>query len=263
MSSRAAVAQRYMLSLNHRYCALGLVAIFFCVANAPKTRAHVITIKGRVTTAQGEPISDVAIDRLGKTDASGNFKIAADFLQYWDTLWIDKKGFVPKLVSIKPTPSVLNITLEREKDTNMSSIPRCIAGQVDGSRFVGKRLRLTVPNELEFKTGVDTDYVYYHIHYAKNEKTGWLRGGFGNFYGNEYPPGQTVLALDHYSYHRTELGIDWRGVTKDGKYWRYFGAPYFYDIYDYETDSREVADFFDKILDGICLQQWPLTKERI
>src|SRR2546421_11649893 len=76
-----------MLSLYHRYCLLGFVAIFFGVANAPKIRGHVITIKGRVTTAQGEPISDVAIDRLGKTDATGHFKIAADFLQYWDTLW--------------------------------------------------------------------------------------------------------------------------------------------------------------------------------
>src|SRR5262249_3565247 len=79
-------------------------------------------------------------------------------------------------------------------------------------------------------------------------------GGRGNMYGNAYPPGQTLLALDHYSYRRTEVGIDWRGVTKDGKYWRYFGAPYFFDIYDYETDSKEVADLFDKILDAICLQ---------
>jgi hypothetical protein len=242
-----------MLSLNRRYLLLGFVVIL-CVATAPKVCSQVITIEGHVKTSQNEPIKDVRIDRLGKTDDTGYFKIAADFLKYWDTLWIDKKGFVPQLVSIKPTPSVLDISLESEKDTSLTTIPRCVDGAVSGSRFVGKYLRLTVPKELKFKTGVDTDYVYYHIQYAKNGKTGWLRGGWGPMYGDAYPPGQTLSALAHYSYRRTEVGIDWRGITKDGKYWRYFGAPSFFDIYDYETDSKEAADLFDKILDGICLQ---------
>jgi hypothetical protein len=243
-----------MLFLKPRYLLLPFALTLFCVANAPRTLAQVITIEGHVKTSQGEPINDVRIDRLGKTDESGHFKIAADFLRYWDTLWIDKKGFVPQLVSIKPTPSVLNITLEPEKDTSAATIPRCVDGKVRGSRVVGKYLRLTVPKKLKFKTGVDTDYVYYHIGYAKNGKTGWLRGGWGPMYGDAYPPGQTLLALDHYSYRRTEVGIDWRGVTKDGKYWRYFGAPSFFDIYDCLTDSKEAAEMFDKILDGICFQ---------
>jgi hypothetical protein len=242
-----------MLSLNSRHLLLGFVVIS-CVATAPKVRAQVITIEGHVKTAQNEPIKDVWIDRLAKTDDSGYFKIAADFLKYWDYLWIDKKGFVPKLVSIKPTPSVLNITLEREKDTGVTTIPRCVATKVSGNRLVGTYLRLTVPKDLKFKTGVDSDYVYYHIRYAKNGKTGLLRGGYGNLYGDAYPLGETLLASDHYSYRRTEVGIDWRGVTKDGKYWRHFGAPSVFDIYDYETGSKEVADLFDKILDGVCFQ---------
>ena len=73
-------------------------------------------------------------------------------------------------------------------------------------------------------------------------------------YGNSYPPGEMIQAVEHYSYRRTAVGIDWRGVTKGGKYWRYFGAPSVFDIYDYETDSKEAADLFDKILDGVCVQ---------
>jgi len=243
-----------MLSPNHRHFPLEFVLILFCVANAANTRAQVITIEGHVRTVQGQPINDVRIDRLGKTDETGHFKIAADFLRYWKTLWIDKKGFVPKVVSINPTPSILDITLEAEKDTSGSDIPRCVAAKVSSSRFVGKYLRLTVPKELKFKTGVDTDYIYYHIGYAKNGKTGWLRGGWGNLYGDVYPPGEMLLVLDHYSYRRTAVGIDWRGVTKDGKYWRYFGAPSFFETYDYVTDSKEAADLFDKTLDGVCVQ---------
>ncbi|HJY28576.1 MAG TPA: carboxypeptidase-like regulatory domain-containing protein [Pyrinomonadaceae bacterium] len=240
-----------MLYVNPRYLLLPFALILFCVVNAT---AQVITIEGRVRTPQGEPISGVRVDRLAKTDDTGHFKIAADFLRYWNTLWIDKKGFVPKLVSISPTPSTLDITLEPEKETSVLDVPRCSDAKVKGSRFVGRFLRLTVPKELKFKTGVDTDYVYYHIGYAKNGKTGWLRGGLGNVYGDAYPPGEILQGLEHYSYRRTSFGIDWRGVTKDGKYWRYFGALSLFDIYDYETDSKEAADVFDKILDGICYQ---------
>ena len=57
----------------------------------------------------------------------------------------------------------------------------------------------------------------------------------------QHTTGEMLLALDHYSYRR-----DWPGVTKDGKYWRYFGAPSFFETYE--------ADPFDKILDGICFQ---------
>jgi len=240
-----------MASLNSRYLLLLFVLMLLCGVNAV---SQVITIEGHVRTPEGEPISDARIDRLAKTDGTGHFKIAADFLRYWNTLWIDKKGFVPQLVSISPPPSNLDITLEREKDTSVSAIPPCSSAKVNGSRFVGKHLRLTVPKELKFKTGVDTDYIYYHIGYAENGKTGWLRGGWGNLYGDAYPPGEMILALEHYSYRRTAVGIDWRGVTTDGKYWRYFGAPALFDIYDYLTDSKEAADLFDKILDGVCIE---------
>jgi hypothetical protein len=243
-----------MLSLNHRHFLLEFVLIVFCVANAANTHAQVITIEGHVRTAHGEPINDVRIDKLAKTDDTGHFKIAGDFFRYWKTLWVDKKGFVPQIVSINPMPSILDITLEPEKDTSVSDIPRCTAAKVSGTRFVGKYLRLRVPKELKFKRGVDADYIYYHIGYANNGKTDRLRGGWGNLYGDVYPPGETLLRLDHYSYRRTEVGMDWRGVTKDGKYWRYFGAPSFFDTYDYETDSKEAADLFDKILDGVCVQ---------
>jgi hypothetical protein len=245
---------RYMLYTNVRQLLPGFALVVFCLANAEHSRAQVMTIEGHVRTAQGQPVNDVRIDRLGKTDETGHFKIAADFLRYWKTLMFDKKGFVPQVVPINPSTSKLDVTLERENDTSMTDIPICSAAKVSGSRFVGKYLRVTVPKELKFKTGVDADYIYYHIGLAKHGKTHWLRGGWGNLYGDVYPPGETLLGLDHYSYRRTAAGIDWRGVTKDGKYWRYFGAPSFFETYDYETDSIEAADLFDKILNGVCVQ---------
>jgi hypothetical protein len=213
-----------MLSTKLRQIVFGFALLLFCSAVAPYSRGQVFTIEGYVRTPEGKPINDVRIDRLGKSDDFGHFKIAADVLRSWNALWIDKKGFVPRLVSINP-PSVLDITLEPEKDTSVSDIPPCSAAKVAGNRLVGKYLHLTVPKELKLKTGVDTDYIYYHIGYAKNGKTGWLRGGLGNLYGSVYPTGEILLGLDHYSYRRTAAGIDWRGVTKDGKCGAISGRP--------------------------------------
>jgi len=243
-----------MLSTNLRQLLLGFALVLFCLADAQQSRGQVLTIEGHVRTVQGNPISDVRIDRLGTSDENGHFKIAGDFLFYRKTLVFDKKGFVPQVVSVNPPPSNLEVTLEPEKDTSVSDIPACSAAKVSGSRVVGTNLRLTVPKRLKFKTGTDVDYIYYLIGLAKNGKTDWLRGGWGLYYGSVYPGGETFLGLDHYSYRRTSVGIDWRGVTKDGRYWRYFGAPSFFDTYYYETDSKQAADIFDKILDGVCYQ---------
>lgn len=55
-----------MLSLNPRYVILFLALNLICVVNAA---SQVLTSGGHVRTPQGEPISDVSIDRLAKTDA--------------------------------------------------------------------------------------------------------------------------------------------------------------------------------------------------
>jgi hypothetical protein len=105
---------------------------------------------------------------------------------------------------------------------------------------------------MKYKPGTDTDNRYYSIGFKKDRK----RIGFGAAWAihtaDPSPGGDTLLGLRSYSYRRTSAGIDWRGQTKEGKYWRYFGAVF--DTYYYETASKEAADIFDKILDGVCYQ---------
>ena len=76
-----------MLCFNLRYLLLVFALTLLWVLNAA---SQVVTIEGYVRTPQGEPVSDVRIDRLAKTNDFGHFKIAVDFLRYWKTLWIDK-----------------------------------------------------------------------------------------------------------------------------------------------------------------------------
>jgi len=231
--------------------------IFFLLSitllNARNTcNAQVVEIQGFVRAADGKPINNVIIHRLGKTDEAGHFKMAADVLRYCKTLIFDKKGFVPTVISLDPKNTNLNITLEQEKDISVWDIPTCSSARGNGKRLVGKYLILSLPREMKFKTGVDSDYRYYSMRLTQGGKTHFLNGGWGNLYGGTYPSGEVLLRMQHYTYRRTSLGIDWRGVTKDGKYCRYFGASPVFEIYFYETDSKEAANVFDRILEGIC-----------
>jgi hypothetical protein len=232
-------------------------ALLFLLLSVPKGGiAQVVKIQGFVRTAEGKPIQDVYIKGFGKTDERGYFKLASDVLiRYWKILIFDKKGFIPKVISLDASNTNLSIILEPEKGDDSWDVPGCQLIKTDRSRVVGQYLKLTAPKNWKFKSGVDADYIYYSIGFKEGGKQHWLRGGLGNLYGDVYPNGETLLALQNYSYRRTSLGIDWHGITKEGKYWRYFGAPALFETYHYETDSKEAADRFDKILDGVCFQQ--------
>jgi hypothetical protein len=55
------------------------------------------------------------------------------------------------------------------------------------------------------------------------------------------------------------VGLDLSGHTSDGKYWRWVGAPVA-DAIEYETSSRNAADYFDKIVASMCFQAVAQTK---
>lgn len=55
-------------------------------------------------------------------------------------------------------------------------------------------------------------------------------------------------------------GLDLSGHSSEGKNWRWVGAPVALAI-EYETSSRQSADYFDKIIDTMCFQ-WPDQTKR-
>ena len=233
-----------------------LIFIFiFTICLSEMSFAQVVTIQGFVKTEDGKPISGVYLNGFGKTDENGYFKMQSDVLiKYWKALIFDKKGYIPKVVVLDATNTNLNITLEEEKQTANWEIPNCSNTKPKRTRIIGEYLKLTIPKTMKYKSGFDVDYKYFSIGFGKGENKSWLLGGLGNMYAGVYPSAEKLLELKQYSYRRTSVGMDWRGVTKEGNYWRYFGAVSFFETYHYETKSQEAAEIFDKILDEICYQ---------
>jgi hypothetical protein len=229
------------------------VILFLILIFSQTNYSQVIEYRGFVKTSDGTPLKDVYIDKFGISDETGYYKIACDCLRYWKAVVFHKEGFVPKPVLLEDLKTNSDIVLEPETENKIWEIPNCPSTKSEKNRIVGVYLLLNVPKNLKYKSGIDTDYRYFLIGFKSKEKRALLRGGLGNYAG-VYPSGETLLTLKSFTFRRTSVGIDWRGITKEGNYWRYFGAVSFMETYYYETNIKEAAETFDKILDGVCFQ---------
>lgn len=210
-------------------------------------------LEGTVRNSEGKPIKDVTILRLGKSDENGHFLLRYDFLRYWKAILFIAPGYKPKAVPIDLDKPKFDVVLELEEELKTYKFPKCGDSVPNGFRRIGQYLKLTVPKRYKFKTGIDTDYRYFIVGVGNEGHRHWMRGGFGPMYANSYPSGDDVLELSIYSYRKTTTGTDWRGVTKNGQYWRYLGSGRPFETYSYKTDSKNAADAFDTILDSACL----------
>jgi hypothetical protein len=236
-------------------------------------------VSGHVKNSSGKPLEKVVVQPLGRifgavTNADGFYEVPFKIKGLKDgkdyelvysrkdiILVFDKIGYRPKVVNLDEAVSNLDVTLEKETSDETLIVQSCVDDTDKNIRSVGKYLRLSVPKKLKFKTGVDTDYIYYSIGFGEGKNKFWLNGGLGNLYGSPYPPSFTLGASKEYSFRtiifaekQGKIGLDWRGVTNDGVYWRWIGSAALFDAYHYETKSKEAAEFFDKILDNLCLQ---------
>ena len=222
--------------------------------------AQTVEIQGFVKTAEGQAIANVYIEdgeifTDPETDEEGYFRFSSrDAFRYIKTLVFDKKGFVPKIVPVDRYKTKLDVVLEPEKNKDLWEIPTCNFPNSNRYKVVGTYLKLFIPKKMSVKSGVDSDYIYYSVGFKKGKNEYRLNGGLGNLYGSPYPSDRLRSEVRNFSYRRTSVGIDWRGTTKEGKYWRYFGAISAFESYHYETESREVAEVFDRILDRVCFR---------
>ena len=93
--------------------------------------------------------------------------------------------------------------------------------------------------------------MFYKVYFQKGKLKEKLSGDETHgALGNDYPPGRNILDSDKYEFKRVTGGFDWRGIKKNGEYWRFFQT--FFENYSYSTDSKEAADFFDELINNVC-----------
>lgn len=126
------------------------------------------------------------------------------------------------------------------------------------TKRVGRILLFRLPKHAQHSRVWDVDYGYDRIRYPKSNE---LLLVYSSVYGGDLKPREDALSSVVQPHHRSiefggnsglsgSVGNDYRGVTRQGKNWRWTGAV---DTYaTYEVSSSEAAAYFDQIIDSAC-----------
>jgi hypothetical protein len=186
---------------------------------------------------------------IGETDDRGMFSLP----HFEKIMAFRRDGFRPLTRIVDPSTKRLDVVLENAAATEWV-IPRCAAN--DKSGRIGFRLRLRVPKQAIARKARDVDYEDLAIGYGPKSNRVWLTGITGPYSGAfGFPPYAWILNATEFSersYKAGEIeGADLRGRMRDGTYWRYVGR--LGESIEYSSLSKEQAAFFDRIIDGACI----------
>jgi len=127
---------------------------------------------------------------------------------------------------------------------------------------IGNEMLLTLPcDAAEHQAQSDVDYSGHVLSYQKGSKTYFLRTMSGPTCCSGRPLDGVYLSSQSFSERgwlikvngRQLDGLDARGTSRDGTYWRWVG-PLLGEFAEYQGADSEASKYFDAILDGVCFQ---------
>lgn len=218
------------------------------------------TLKGFVRNPDGQPLEKVRVHPEGSilaeyTDNNGFFKLEWKGLDKERLIIFElneKEDYAFKILKIENFDEDVNVMLEPKK-IPYQEIPICKFVGLKKIKLLGRNYVLSVPKNFKTKSGTYDHGLFYRAFFPKGKTTESLSGyeTFGAL-KDDYPPATYIFNSDIYNFKRIEGGFDWQGVTREGKYWRFFQT--FFENYSYFTESKETAEFFDGMLDNDCLR---------
>jgi hypothetical protein len=226
------------------------VAVLLCAGAA----CAAAEVSGFVRSASGQPLEGVAVTsppslRGGlKTSADGSFKLRT----HGGHIFFRHPDFRPLTKIVSGSKKNLVVTLEDAAATRWD-IPPC-AGESDGRQ--GRSLRLLPPAGGKVIEGSGAHYAFFHLSYKVGKGHVQLDSVESPDATLGYPTYHWVLTskeLAERSWRSgKESGLDIRGRSRDGTYWRFVGR--FGLMVSYQDASAEGAALLDRILSGACFQ---------
>ena len=228
-----------------------LLLTLSCLLMTP-TFSQDTDVSGTVRDVEGHPLANVlvtglhhfpagGIDELrAKTEENGRFELKSVGRVFF---------FVaPKfeaLTDISQEPS-LDVTLKPAVEDRWPTA--CSARSESGKRY-GTMFLFLVPRGTKVKrsSGDDTWDLIVNSLKGKEQLKLWS----GPMLGDGFVSEETVLEASSFTQH----GFDWRGRCRDGTNWRWHSASQ--DLIHYEHASDDAAHFFDRIIDSVCVRQFP------
>ncbi|MEP7273060.1 MAG: hypothetical protein ABI882_16290 [Acidobacteriota bacterium] len=144
--------------------------------------------------------------------------------------------------------------MEEAKQTEWV-IPSC-EQKLAGNKISIARLQLLIPSGAREKRGRDIDYEDFSVAYGQGNDQQYLYGIWGPMASRGFPSDSWIVSSAEIAPRSWRFGdaggLDLRGRSKEGKFWRYFGT---YGIgLSYKEASKEAAEYFDRIMGSACYQ---------
>lgn len=216
------------------------------------------SLQGFVRNPDGQPLEKVRVHPKGSilsvySDKNGFFKLEWKGLDTERLIIFelnDNEDYAFKITKAENFDEDLNVTLEPQK-IPYQEIPSCRFVEIKKIKLLGRYFVLSVPKKFKTKSGSYDHGLFYRTFYPKGKTTESLLGDetYG-VYKDNYPPATYILNSDNFSFKRITGGFNWQGITREGKYWRFFQTVW--ENYYYSTESKEAAEFFDELLDNVC-----------
>jgi hypothetical protein len=221
---------------------------------APLQAQHVRQgVDGQVVDERGSGVEGALIVASGagftgwattKADGSFNLRGAGAFIS------VRRLGFKPRLIATSDLIEPVRIQLDRV-DNTVWSVPSCAALPNRGREWVGGGLRVNATRR-RYEGPVYGEHDS-HWYFKLNQNTLHVVDGYAWHSG--LPLESTLTASQGIKirgwFFGDIAGLDLSGETKDGKRWRWVGAP-LADAVEYKNANPGVADYFDKIVETMC-----------
>jgi hypothetical protein len=268
-------------SLQHMKPTIAILLIAIASASPCWGQVSAAVVSGKVISESGNPIEDVdvygtkttccpATVSSTKTNPNGTFNLDGAGA----VLHFRRNGLQP--VSLIVEKDMLPTVVMKNQEPTAWAIPVC--GPKEPPRF-GQTFLFLRPAGQPLARGQDIDYTRFG---AKGHDRGWLDSWFGATASSVDASEEFFLKSVSFSERFVEVpgfglvGIDARGISKDGKHWRWVGLryalgeghkslmgtdPYWRwprqgatDMVRYDNASEEEATQFDKTIDSACVR---------
>ena len=210
-------------------------------------------VTARVKSSSGHPLQGVRVfcrsDRETETDQNGLFSLA----NARGVVFLQHLGYRPLALLADSVQNGVDIVMDEAKQTEWL-IPSC-AQHLVGHKIMVARLQLLVPLGARLELGGDVDYQDFSASHARGDSKRFLYGIWGPMASTGFPRDEWIISSTEFALRSWRFGdasgVEMRGQSKGGKFWRYFGT---YGIaISYENASKEASDYFDRIIGSACV----------
>ncbi len=162
-------------------------------------------------------------------------------------------------------PQDINVVLENaDKGQARWTLPWCPDDPGELGKFISYRFKALIPADVKVVESNDADYWMNVIGYGPQDiRQEWLKIGGGPSWSSGFPSKEDlqestgIIDRDLFDRGHSERfgpyldGIDVRGRTKDGRYWRLTGNAF--QTMSYRVVYKDAATYFDRIIDTLCV----------